>query len=474
MATIAFGAPGIDRFHLHQRLAVELQQRRHRVAVIETDPVARTFWRHQGFDTSFVDATRNALRSSPADELAARETLRLGLRANTRRTRQWQARCRRRLARLLPGLQSWFELVRPGLLLLHPPRSAEHALLQFAARAAGAAVLWTGDGLLPHTLQIDPEGLDGDAAAARRHAFDHRGGEADPALLEACLAASLAGAMPCALRRQSVQPPPPAARLRDLLPALRRDGLGGLPRALHGWRRALATAPHAAAAIPDLPARPFATVLLQDATDERLRLDAHAPPSPAELVAAAAAATAAIDPGLELVVVAPRRGPAARTLAAAARSRQVHLRPEAAAAAAAATGLVTFTVNHPLACVALLAGSPVLHTGRARYGLPGVGTRASPAAFAAALPAALADDQPTLRQRFLTRLLGGEHVFCSGTEPDHNGILGLAEAIEAALGVPPAGDRPRHRPGPAWPLAVDRPRRRSAPPADGQRPMPPP
>ena len=56
-------------------------------------------------------------------------------------------------------------------------------------------------------------------------------------------------------------------------------------------------------------------------------------------------------------------------------------------------------MNHPLASVALLAGTPVVHTGSALYGLPGVATRAATGELASALPAALARDFPALRQR---------------------------------------------------------------------------
>ena len=44
---------------------------------------------------------------------------------------------------------------------------------------------------------------------------------------------------------------------------------------------------------------------------------------------------------------------------------------------------------------------------------------------------AVNDDQPHLRQRFLTWLLARAHLWCRPEEPDHNGINGLVVEIEA-------------------------------------------
>jgi hypothetical protein len=63
-------------------------------------------------------------------------------------------------------------------------------------------------------------------------------------------------------------------------------------------------------------------------------------------------------------------------------------------------------------------------------------------------------DHPTLRARFLTWLFGHGHLWCSPTHPDHNGVLGLVQAIEARLRHR-ADEAPlRYRRGPGWPLAA--------------------
>jgi hypothetical protein len=130
--------------------------------------------------------------------------------------------------------------------------------------------------------------------------------------------------------------------------------------------------------------------------------------------------------------------------------------PAAAAPDLVATALATVTVNHALAALALLAGTPVLHFGDALYGVRGVATRTSPALLAHDLAQALAHDYPTMRQRFLSWLFGHGHLWCSPTHPDHNGILGFVAAIEARL-AEPAHALPvlRYRRGPAWPLAAE-------------------
>ncbi len=459
MGSIAFAAPGIDRYHLHERLARELQAHGHVVTALCVDPVAHTFWRHQPMDCAFVAEGRDDAMQAPLDEFAQRECQRLGPPPSPRAARRRHRRCRQRLARLLPNLLRWFEAERPGLLLLHQQRTAAHALLQFVARETGTRVLWTGVGLLPHTLQVDETGLDGDAAAIRRHAGDYRVVRNEPALLAACLAHALARATPSALTRREVQRPPLHARFADLVPAFRRHGARGAAWALRGWRQALPDGPDPLEPAFTLPAQPFTTVLLQDPDDDRVRLDAHAPPSQRELILAAATATAGLDRRLALVVVLPPRGLdhcARRDLTTPV---ALHFAPAHAAAAAAAAGVAVCTINHPLASVALLAGTPVVHTGRALYGLPGAATPTTTADLAAALARALARDHATLRQRFLSWLFGHGHVWCSATSPDHNGLAGLVQTIAARLDSRRAvGLRLRYRPGPAWPLALDPPR----------------
>jgi hypothetical protein len=456
MATIAFAAPGIDRFHLHERLMRELRQDGHAITAVCVDPVAFTFFRCQGLDSTLVHRGPADAMRAPLDELALRECRRLGPAGSHRRQRRQLRHCRQRLAGLLPGMLRWFESERPELLLLHQGRSAVHALLQFVARETGTRVLWTGDGLLPHTLQVDEAGLDGDAAAIRRHAGEYRVVQNEPSLLAACLTTTLARSAPSALTRREVLRPRLAARLGDVVAATSWHGAAGVQRALFGWRQALAP-PLDGDPLPfELPATPFVTLLLQDGHDERVRLDAHAPPSHRELIVAAADAAAKVDPGLVLVVVVPPGGIDHRTLLGLSSAVRLHfVRPRVAADAACAA-LATLTVNHPLASVALLAGTPVVHTGRALYGLPGVTTQVATPELAPALARALAKDHPTLRQRFLSWLFGYGHVWCSSAWPDHNGLAGLVQAIDGRLAERrPTGLRVRYRPGPAWPLAAD-------------------
>jgi hypothetical protein len=76
------------------------------------------------------------------------------------------------------------------------------------------------------------------------------------------------------------------------------------------------------------------------------------------------------------------------------------------------------------------------------------------------LPAAIASaqtmDRKALRERFLTWTLRYGHVWCSTTAPNHNGMLGLVQAVERRLqSDAKSNTRPlAYRPGPTWPLAV--------------------
>lgn len=456
MASIAFAAPGIDCFHLHERLARELHKDGHAVTALCVDPVAYTFWSHQPIDSVHIPPGAPDAMRAPLEELAQRESRRLGPSRSHRQQRRRRQQTRRQLAGLLPGVLRWFEAERPDLLLLHQHRSAGHALLQFVARETGTRVLWTGDGLLPHTMQVDGSGIDGDAAATRRRAGDYRVVQNEPSLLAACLTNTLARSTPSALTRREVMRPPLARRLCDLPGAARRHGPRGARQALFGWHEALPPADHVEPPPDELPAQPFVTLLLQDADDERVRLDAHDPPTHRQLITAAAAAAARIDPQLVLVIVVPARGIDHRELLGLQSAVRLHFVRPGAAADAAATGLATITVNHPLASAALLAGTPVVHLGQALYGLRGVTTQTVTADLAGALVHALAKDHPTLRQRFLSWLFGHGHVWCSSTWPDHNGLAGLVQAIGGRLAERrPSGLRMRYRPGPAWPLAAD-------------------
>jgi hypothetical protein len=131
--------------------------------------------------------------------------------------------------------------------------------------------------------------------------------------------------------------------------------------------------------------------------------------------------------------------------------------PASAAIDAAAAAAAVVTINHPLASIALLAGTPVLHFGRALYGVRGVAVRTTLATLTQDLAQAVAHDHPTLRQRFLSWVFEHGHVWCSPVQPAHNGTLGLVQAIEARLQLAPGQLPPlHHQKGPAWPLSPAR------------------
>ena len=143
----------------------------------------------------------------------------------------------------------------------------------------------------------------------------------------------------------------------------------------------------------------------------------------------------------------------------------VHFVPESAGALAVSMGAAVVTINHPLGLAAILSGTPVLHMAQTPYGIPGVATRTDGPQLADDLRTALTDeDQPTLRRRFLTRILKEHHIWCAPNAPDSNGVAGLVRWIETAIDSPKLQGRPtRYRPGPVWPLAVGSPRRRRKP-----------
>lgn len=429
MGHIVLAAPGIGRFHLHDRLARALHQRGHRVEILCGEPAERTFWRHQEL-TPLSLPTAPAATDLPWDELAP----------TCRRGR------RRQLGELAGGVRAWLAGAAPDLVVLHQDRGDVAQVLQFVARAAGCRVLWTGDGLLPHTLQLDERGLDGEASCARRSAGAFRVVRGEPELLHACLAHALAGSTPFGLPRTAVRVPRLGPRLADAWTTWPQQGLVRALASFGAWRQARPS-PQPPIVPWAMPEAPFLAVLLQPAHDPRLTIDGGPAPAAAALVQQTARAAACLGKDVAVCVVAADNGPARRFAGQP-------MVPAAAAAVAAATALATVTVNHPLASVALLAGTPVVHTGAALYGVRGVARRSAADQIAEGLGEALAHDHPTLRQRFLSWVFRHGHVWCSATEPDWNGLTGLVAAIEARLAVP-AGTEPglRYRSGPAWPLA---------------------
>ena len=454
MSHVVAAAPAIDRFHLVDRCFRELTARGHRTEILSLDAADHAFWCAQGHAASFA-APRNAdprdprIARIPFAEFAEIERRRGGHDIDSDVARHAEIRLRR----LASALLDRFERDRPDLVLFHQTRTGAHALVQFIAREAGVPVLWTGDGILPGTMQTDPSGLDGDAAAARRNAWDYRSSPVDADFLRSSLASIAGKNTPHPLPRHELRAPSALTRALAAWQG-RDDGTGpGLWRGLFSWREAQLRAAHPAAAI-ELPKAPFTTILLQSHDDARMRLDADEPPTPAQLVRAAQRASAAIDRHAEVVAVLPREGLAERELQQLRELDDVHIELAHATAAACMAASAVVTVNAPLAGISLLAGTPLLHLGRAIYGTPGVAFATPLEELTPTLRLALRDNQPELRKRFLTTLLRHGHLWCSPDAPDHNGIQGLVQRIEDTIArKAPFGADLVYRAGPAWPLA---------------------
>lgn len=445
MGHIVFAAPSISRFNLHHRLRRDLLRRGHRVSILCTDRCRFTFWRQQVSDVDLVEASRQ--KQCPTAMLELIE--------------QVQAPDeRRQLLGLAPAISDWFERDQPDLVLLHDERSVAAACMQFAARVVGSKVLWTGQGLLPHTMQVDERGLDADASCRRWRAKDFSVVAPDKALLNAALTHALAGGEPLALPRATVQVPLLSRRLADTLSYLLRGRLKTARTALHGWRASFAIDQLEAMAAPPPDLKPpFVAVLLQHAKDPRVVLDATSPPNARTLLQHALLAADTMGSDTQVVAVLPGNAIESQLGAQALAGKHSHRIRIAApnnAALLASTAAATITINHPAATVALLAGTPVIHLGRAIYGLRGVTTTATLEGLPEAIAASQKIDRKALRQRFLTWILQHGHVWCSATAPNHNGMLGLVQAVERRLqSDQESNTRPLpYRPGPTWPLAV--------------------
>ncbi len=449
MGHIVFAAPSVQRFHLHERLARKLQSRGHRVTVLSGDPVSHRCYASQGFAAVDLRPGRPIESRLPLDEFALQDCQLAGEPSPGAAP---LAAAQRRLARLVRPSLDFFAKDLPDVVLIHQERSGLHRLLHFVAREHNAHVLHTADGYLPGTLQSDHEGIDGDASFCRRAAVDYRDAGRDETFLAAALAAWLGRAFPPPLARTPLPSPSALGRIEAMARAVARGQFGPARAALAQWQhqpRGL----QALADQVDLPRVPFVLVLLQREDAPQLRLDAPWHPGAEELVACTARAVHAIDPGLQLVATLPDGGlPRATRQRLAAHTR---LLPAHAVPAAISTALAIVTINHPQAVCALLAGTPVLHSGRTPYGVAGVARKTSLDTLAQDLQHALGHEQPYLRERFLTRFLGQDHLWCSADHPDQNGLRGLILAIEHRLSVRGfSGSRLPYQAGPAWPLAA--------------------
>lgn len=457
MSLVVAVAPGIDRFPLLDRLLRELHSRGHRTEVLCFDAAEREFWRAQGHACSWTaprrfDPSDARLARVPFAEFAEVELNRFGQRRTQRTLRSAELRLRR----IAAAIYDRFDRDRPDLVLLHQRRTSAHLLAQFAAREAGIRVQWSGDGLLPGTMQIESIGIDGDSPIARSSAWDYRNAKVDEALLRAALASAAGKSQPLPLPLRAPRP----VAMRDRIAAAWRGsgegtGLGffdGLAIASTLKKRA----PHPAETI-DLPKEPFVVALLQRRDDPRVRLDAKDAPTPLELTLEAVRAAATLDRRASVVAILPPEGLAEADLRPLRHLEDVQLELAHATSAACMAATAVVTINSPHAGVALLADTPVLCFGRALYGTPGVAFATERGHLAATLRIAMRDDQPELRRRFLSTVLQRSHVWCSADSPDHNGISGWILRIEDELAQKTTyGADLRYRAGPAWPLQEER------------------
>ncbi len=460
MGHVVFGFPRIEHFHLYSRVLRRLSEREHKVTVLTPDPVAVEFFHAQDMRVVDIQPTRprpkeTLVSSTPLDEFARIDCMLRGL---SMPTQQQIRSARRPLERVLNGLSLLFEIEPPDLIHMHQGRSGMHRLLHFLARGHGAPVLHTGDGLFPNTMQWDAEGIDGDASFVRHTAQDYRRQAHDEVFLAAALSAWLARAHPPPLGRFGVKRPGLLMRLKACAQAAARRQWRGALGALDAWQSALAPALPRRQDRPALPKGPYVAVLLQSPRSPRLLLDAPGLLRHAHLIQVARDATRCIGDGISTVAVLPQdlgHGPGAPVPGLGDDLRDLVFLPASAASLAVSTAMAVVTINHPLGLCAILAGTPVLHLGRTPYGVRGVAQRSSLDLLAEDLGSALERDNPSLRGRFLTRMLKNHHLWCAVQHPDTNGIGGLVLRMEQMMARRPTNPVPIHyRAGPVWPLSV--------------------
>ncbi|MCA8943870.1 MAG: hypothetical protein KDB80_15005 [Planctomycetes bacterium] len=451
MGHIVFAAPTIGRFHLHDVLARQLMRRGHRVTVLAADPVTECFYRAQGMRTHLLPLRRATaeLRGMPLGSNALRDCRLAG---SPRPSSAQLGRARARLGRFVPELLRFFGIETPEIVLFHQERTGLHGLIDFVAQEFGCEVLHTGAGLLPGTMQWDARGIDGDSSICDREPDDYRHAPRDQSFVMAALAAVLGGVNADPIGRSGIRRPGLFARTRSFVRALKRRQTGPARGAFSAWRLARPTRTTRPKHTSDLPEGPFVTVLLQDLESAALRLDADDPPSHAQLILAAHAATWAFDSTLPLVVIPPAGGLSRRvrrTLSGRV-GRIVIGRPEDAMNAVT-TGLAVATVNHPHGLAAMLAGTPLLHTGRALYTHAGIAHATTLDRMRDDLPKALEQSSAPYRESYLTRTLVYDHIWCDADQPDENGLHGLVQNVErSADRARPTTERISYRAGPAW------------------------
>lgn len=448
MGYVLFGAPTIDRWHLHQQLARRLTARGHRVAVLTHAAAERDFFGAQGMAlVSLVDGRARRHGHVPLDEFAMADCR---LRGQLRPSTNDRRRVVTKLSRSLGALTRLLEADPPDVVLLHQGRSGLHRTLHYVAREFGCQVVHTGEGLMPGAMQWDGEGLDGDAAACMRTADDYRSEPIDDDIQRAALCAWFARSIPPPVSRRAVTVPSTWQRLRSAAADLAHARFGDARRALHGHLAARGQGRVEIEPEPP-PPEPFVLVLPQAPDDVRLRLDADLETDPIELAVRTAGLAPTLGDDVRVAAALPPRG-----LPAAMRRRLVQagitLLPPASVPEAAAAAVAVVTVNHPLALGAILAGTPVLCTGRTPYAVTGVARATTIDRLADDLPRAADFVNPDLRARFLSRYLVVDQLWCEPDAPDHNGLNGFVAGVEACLRAGPFSTGLRYEAGPSWPL----------------------
>ncbi len=451
MGHVLCGLPDIEHFHLHSRLWRKMQSRQHQCSVLCADPVTQDFYQTQGMKTWDLKPEPPLAHSAPLAEFARRDCLLAGLR---RPSKGQVRRAERRLQRLMRPLVRLLEEQPPDLCYIHQGRSGKHRLLHYLARQYGIPTLHTGAGLLPNTMQWDGTGIDGDASFASHGSRQYRQQQADGDFLSATLAAWLARSYPPPLARISTRLPSMGQQMLTMLRCLWRQQGPQAWSALHAWTRAHPVNYPRLDDQPLLPDLPFLCVLLQDPSATRRLLDAPAVDN-LQLIRTCHQALSELDPGAYVVVVLPELGLAKKAIH---RLQQEHgnliFLSASAAATAVSTAMAVVTVNHPLGLAAILSGTPVIHLGQSPYGIPGISQQSHLQQLSQDLPQALTASPSNIRERFLTRMLRQQHLWCSPLAPDSNGLAGLVQRLEREMQAP-ASQPLKYRPGPVWPLAAD-------------------
>lgn len=436
VAQVLLAAPTVETVRLTEALRRLLMRRGHRVRTVIADPVTARCARTQLCEATLLPAGRR-LRLAGLDSLVVRD-LRLD---GVSSSRGWpRRRALRRLERLASSMQRLLDEDLPELVVITGARDGAARLLARLVRESGCPLLHLGPGLLPGTLQWDGEGLDGDSSTCRRTAAFYRGQKRDPEFLKSALVHAVATRVDGSQRR--LIGPSIEDLLATQLHVLRHGGGGRAAGTLSTWRR-LAAGDEPAEPDPLLPDRPFVAILQQRSNDPRTVLDSpYRLDQGRALRHATERAIEAIDPGLGLVEVSPRR-----------------IQPGPDALQAALTAAAVITVNDRAATAALLAGTPVLHVGRAPWSVRGVTERiAEPGDLVEALGRALHREVTTLRERMLTHLLTVDHVWCDPIEPEASGLSRIVGEIERLCDrtkpvLPPLDE---YRPGPHDPLSPRR------------------